>query len=134
MATITVRKLDPVTWEPQWGLGKANFISDIDAVAQIIRQRLQLLQNEWWENLLEGLPFWQSIAGYAGKGNSQQNISLIIQNRILSTPYVVRLSSVQATYTSSTRSFSFYAVVQTQFGSVVVTNMPVPPSGVLPTS
>lgn len=122
MATITVRRLDPVTWEPQWGLGVSNFISDVDAIAQIIKQRLQLLQGEWWENLLDGLPFWQSIAGFSGGGNNQQTISLIIQSRILSTPFVTGLADVQVSYVPFTRSYSFFAVVKTQFGQVTITN------------
>lgn len=94
MATITVRKLDPVTWEPLAGNGQGNFISDIDAVAQIIKQRLQLLQGEWWADQTDGLPFWQGIAGYQGAANNIQNINLLIQNRIIGTVGVTGVSAV----------------------------------------
>ena len=132
MATITVRKLDPVTWEPIWGNGQQNFISDIDAVAQIIAQRLKLFEGEWWADTTDGLPLWQKILGYRGGANNQQAINLLIQNRILGTPHVVSLSSVQSSYVPETRSYNFYCEVQTQFGVVTVTNMPTPPSRAIP--
>jgi len=132
MPTITVRKLNPTTWEPFQGNGQSNFISDIDAVAQIIKQRLQLLQGEWWADTNDGLPFWQSIAGYAGGANSAQNINLLIQARILGTPFVTGLTSVNAAYNPANRSYTFSATVQTQFGAVTVTNAPTPPNRALP--
>jgi hypothetical protein len=132
MASITVRKLDPVTWEPLNGNGQANFISDIDAVGQIIAQRLKLFEGEWWESLTEGLPLWQGILGYGGGGNNQQAINLLIQETILGTPFVTGLSDVQSKYNPSDRSYNFYAVAQTQFGAIVVTNIPTPPSRALP--
>lgn len=132
MATITTRKLDPVTWEPLFGNGVDNFLADIDAVAQIIKQRLALLQGEWWADQSDGLPFWQSIAGYRGAGNNQQTVALLIQNRILETPYVNSITGLQTTYDPTKRAFTFYAVVQTQFGPVAVSNIPQPPSRTLP--
>ena|SRR5438876_12157718 len=133
MATITTRKLDPVTWEPLYGNGQSNFISDVDAVAQIIAQRLKLFEGEWWEALTEGLPLWQQIMGYGGGGSNQQAINLLIEARILGTPFVTGLNSVQSSYDPGTRSYKFYAVAETQFGtSIVVTNFPTPPSRAIP--
>lgn len=131
MASITVRKLDPVTWEPQWGEGQANFISDIDAVGQLIAQRLKLFEGEWWSDQADGLPLWQQILGVGG-AHDQQKINLLIQSRILDAPFVTGLSDVQSSYDSVTRRYNFFANVQTQFGVVSVTNSPLPPSGSLP--
>jgi hypothetical protein len=125
-ATITCRALGPSN-DPQQGQGQANFLSDLDAVAQIIHQRLLLFQGEWWENAIEGLPLWQKILGVGGANNTQ-TISLILQARILATPYVTGLSNVSATFNASSRAFTFYCEVQTQFGSLAVTNSPTPTS------
>jgi hypothetical protein len=122
MATITVRKLDPVTWEPQFGNGQENFISDLEAVTQIIATRLKLFQGEWFLNLEDGLPLFQSILGSSG---SQRNITVItnlIAARILGTPYVTAIVSITATYQN--RKFVFSATVATQFGVVTVSNSP----------
>ncbi len=133
MATITVRRIDPTSWEPAYGNGQGSYISDIDAVAQIIAQRLKFLEGEWWEDLTIGLPFWQKIAGFKGGGNNKQNIDLLIQNQILGTPFVLSVLNVQSSYDPNIRAYTFYGEVKTQFGVVTVTNnMPTPPSRALP--
>lgn len=118
-------------WEPQYGNGQANFITDAAAVAQIIKQRLQLLLGEWWEARDLGLPLWQEILG-SFNGNNPNKIALILQQNILGAPCVTGMSSVQTKYIA--RQFQYYAVVQTTFGPVVVSNYPQPPSGVLPSN
>ena len=122
MATITVRRLNPVTWEPQNGNGLQNFISDLDAVAQIISTRLRLFQGEWFLNLLDGLPLFQSILGSSGSPRNLQVITNLIAARITGTPFVIGINSINATYLN--RQFTFKAVVSTQFGTVTVVNSP----------
>jgi len=129
MATILYRKLD-ANHDPIYGQGRANYLTDVDAVAQAIQTRLLLFVGEWWENTLDGLPLWQQILGASASPANQQKITLLIQQRILGTPYVLPngIQSLYASFNRATLTFDFYAVVQTQFGAVVVTNMPQPPS------
>ena len=128
MSTITVRALDPITFEPQMGNGQNNFISDRDAVIQIINTRLRLFEGEWFLNLLDGLPMFKlnsSIPAILGGSGSSVNLQLIINtisSRISQSPYVTAMSSVTATYQN--RQFKYSATVQTQFGTVTVTNSP----------
>lgn len=132
MATIIYRALGPNN-DPQMGHGSVNFLTDIDAVAQAVQTRLNLFQGEWWENIAEGTPMWQSILGGSGKVRQQQAVSLILQQRILGTPFVTGIRNVQFLFNVATRQYSFAAVVETQFGSAVVTrNLPSPPSQALP--
>ena len=121
MATITVRALGP-NGDPLQGNGQNNFISDLAAVTQIIKTRLLLFQGEWFLNLLDGLPLFQSILGASGSQRSLQIIINLISARITGTPYVTGISSISASYLN--RSFSFKAQVETQFGTVFVTNTP----------
>lgn len=122
MATITVRKLDPNTWEPLQGNGLGNFISDLDAVAQIIATRLKLFQGEWFLNLSDGLPLFQRILGTSGAERNLQVITNLISQRILQTVFVTAINSITATYVN--RKFTFTAQVQTSFGPLTVTNDP----------
>jgi len=122
MATITVRALNPVTWEPQNGNGLQNFLSDIDAVTQIIATRLRMFQGEWFLNLLDGLPMFQNILGSSGSARNLQVITNLISARITGTPFVTGISSVDVSYTN--RQFTFIAVVNTAFGTVTVGNSP----------
>jgi hypothetical protein len=120
MPSITVRKLDPVTWEPLNGNGQANFISDIEAVAQIIKTRLLLLMGEWFENANLGTPMFQKILGAPGAGRQPTAVSFILQNRIRSTPFVTSITSASTGWDPATRAFSFSCMVRTQFGPISV--------------
>lgn len=138
MATITVRALDPVTWEPQYGNGQNNFISDLAAVAQIIATRCRLFTGEWFLNLADGLPMFQTNQGgtkILGGSGSQANIEAIINIialRITGSPYVIKITTMTSTFQN--RKFSFYAAVLTQFGTVYVTNSPGTSASLLTTS
>jgi hypothetical protein len=126
MAQIICRQILDPNWEPQWGEGQANFLTDIDAVAQIIATRLKMFQGEWWASLTDGLPLWQQILGRGMGLRQQQAIVLLITTRITTTPFVTGISNVQASFDANMRSFSFSATVQTQFGSIAVSNQPTP--------
>lgn len=122
--TISTRQLD-ANHDPIWGQGQANFLVDIDAVAQTIQTRLLLLQGEWWANLGDGLPVLQIMLGVGGSGKNSDAVSLAIQQNILGTPYVLAVSQAQSTYNPSNRSFQFNCTVDTAFGQLqVTTNLP----------
>lgn len=118
MATITVRNLGP-NGDPLYGQGQANFISDIAAVAQILKTRLLLFQGEWWADLTDGTPWFQSILGSAP---NLAQINLLLTQRILGTPFVTGILSLTSSFNAQT--FSFSATVQTAFGAVTVSNQP----------
>lgn len=123
MATITVRKILP-SGEPSFGNGQADFISDLDAVAQIIGTKLKFLLGEWWEDLSQGFPLFQSLIGSSGSITNQQASTLIIQDTILSAPYTLEVLQFTWTFNSANRASSFTAITETQFGTLTVTNAP----------
>jgi hypothetical protein len=127
-SSILVRALSP-SGDMQWGNGQGNFISDADAVAQIIGTRLKLFQGEWFANQLEGLPLWQSIL--TGQLDADA-AALLIQQVILGTPFVISVQQIQATYSPNSRQFSYAAIVQTQFGTFQLTGNPAVGSQSLP--
>lgn len=121
MATITVRALSP-TGDPLQGNGLNCFISDLAAVTQIISTRLKMFEGEFWLNTADGLPLFQSILGSSG---SQRNLQVIIglySQRITGTAYVTGISSFTASFQS--RKFVYSIAVETQFGTVYVSNSP----------
>ena len=118
MATIQVRALSP-TGDPLRGAGLTNFLTDINAVAQIIKTTIKLLQGEWFENLSIGTPLFQQLLGHPTTVNA---VALIMRNRILGCPYVTGINSLQVAYGAHGRTFTFFASVSTQFGQVTVTN------------
>jgi len=100
-------------------------------VAEAISQRILLLQGEWWESVLDGTPMWQQILGQGINGREQQ-VALILQNRILGTPYVSGVTNLEFDFNSATRQFQLTASVQTSFGQVNLSfNYPQPaPQGI----
>jgi len=122
MSTIRVRRLD-ANHDPVYGQGQSDFLTDLDAVAQIIHTRLLLFVGEWWENTKEGIAVFQSILGRAaGNEKSRGAIDNLIKKRILETQYVTGIQSLTSSYDSETRKYSVSIMVNTQFGSVVVSN------------
>lgn len=121
MATVTVRRLDS-NWEPIFGNGKDAYISDIDAVAQIIAMKLKLFLGEWWMNRNEGIPMFQSILGASGSDKSRETIDSLIRSRILEVTYVTGIEGLKSTFDVDRREYKFVSAVNTQFGTVVVTN------------
>jgi hypothetical protein len=117
MSTIRVRKLD-ASWDPVFGGGINDYLTDRDAVGQIIRSRLLFFQSEWWEDESLGLPMFQSILGK--KGPVKKVADKIISDNILQAPYVVRIDSFDSTLVN--RVYTFTAYVTTQFGNLTITN------------
>jgi hypothetical protein len=118
MAQILYRKLGPNN-DPYFGQGQANFISDAEAVAQAIRTRLLLLQGEWWEDINQGTPLFQSILGQPSA--TPETTALILTQRIAGAPYVTGVTNVSSTENAQ-RQAQFSAQANTVFGPVTVTN------------
>lgn len=125
MASISYRRLGPNN-EPIFGQTKDAFLTDIDAVAQAIMTRINLLLGEWWLDLQDGTPIWQTMLGVGGSGKNSLPATLALEQRIKDTPFVQDLSDVETSYNPNTRAFTFSCTVQTQFGSLSVSNTPTP--------
>ena len=110
--------------DPIEGANGPVFFSDLDAVAQIIYTTLRLLLGEWWENLNIGFPLFQQLIGASGAPTSQAGVMLVIQQTILSCPYVLQIVSFSFTHNTATMASTFTAEVSTIFGQLVVTNAP----------
>ena len=117
MSSIRVRKLDS-TWDPSYGQGVDNYITDIEAVAQIVKSRLLLFYGEWWEDRQIGLPMWQSILG--ASGSKRVVVDHLIYEVIAGTPNVIGVTNL--TSAIKEREYTFTATVTTDFGTIVVSN------------
>jgi hypothetical protein len=124
MSTLLVRQLATANgaWDARRGQGAQDFLSDLDAVAQIIASTILLLRGEWYENFALGTPLFQAILGVP---NTSAGVALILRQRILSVPYVTGVLDIDVNYIGKSRAYSFSATVQTQFGTLQV-NLPLP--------
>lgn len=95
------------------------FLTGTDAVVQAITTNLKLLKSEWWESLSEGLPLFQSILGQPGTPDNIKATNLIIQERILGTQGVTKITSFASTYVNRQYAIT-QCVVDTIYGTVTV--------------
>jgi hypothetical protein len=128
---ITYRQLGPNN-DPLWGNGQLNYLSDLEAAAQAVLTRLQLFQGEWWAATNEGLPLFQGILGQSASPAGLQQGSILITARILGSPYIISISNLVTGFSPAPRGpLTYTALVQSQFGQFLVSNVPQPPSGAL---
>lgn len=114
MSTIKYRKLSP-DGDYVFGFGNTDFLEDIEAVRQAIETKLKMFRNEFWEDLDDGLPFFQQMAGSYDK----DVIDMVIRSRILETPYVIGVKSFESKITP-TRKYIASVSADTAFGTVSV--------------
>ena len=107
------RRLSPAG-DYVFGFGNTSFLTDAQAAAQAIQTKLKMFQGECWEDLNDGLPFFQSIAG----NRDQAAIDLLVKARILETPNVQSITSFSSSLEN--RKYSMTAAVSTTFGTVTV--------------
>ena len=101
------------------GHGTRDMVFDIEAVAQAVQTRLLLFQNEWWEDISEGLPFWQGIAGQNMNDETKAAIDMLIQDRILGTRGVNGILAYQSEFERD-RHFNVRATINTLYGATQV--------------
>ena len=82
-------------------------------VAKAIEYRLKIFLGEYFLNVSEGTPWFQSILGK----NDASRGSLVIKNRILSTANVRTLTSYRFTFEQRERRLTVSADVVSDFGS-----------------
>lgn len=104
--------------------GRSNeFLEGSEAVGQAIKTRILLLLGEWWENVREGFPLWQSVLGSAGSEEHLRSIDNIIRDRINRTLGVESIESFDRDFDRETRVYSFKAVVNTEFSEQTSVSM-----------
>jgi len=103
-----------------FGKGQQNFTYGKYSVAQAIKTRLALLQNEWWEDLDQGLPLFQSILGQNGTPDNIAIVDLLIKNVISGTQDVISIQDFISTYEN--RVYTFTCSVTTKYGVTTVTS------------
>ncbi len=98
-----------------FGFGNASFVTDAEAVRQAIGTKLKMFKGEFWEDLKDGLPFFEQVAG-----NFDKNVAdMTIRSRILDTPHVSGIQYFRSQI-STDRKYSMTASVNTDFGAVSV--------------
>lgn len=111
---MTVRRLDDngdiVTSGQQ-------FITGTDEISQTIKTRLRLFLGEYFRDITDGTPWFQSILG---KGSSVANKEVLLRNRIIQTQGVLKLTKFETDFNINTRTYSVNVSVLTVAGAVTL--------------
>jgi hypothetical protein len=90
------------------------FVRDRECVRQTIVTRLKLFLGEYFRDINDGVPWFQSILG---KFENIAAVESILRTRIANTDGVVRLLSFNLDYDGVTRALTVSGSVLTQFGA-----------------
>ncbi|MGO3890074.1 MAG: hypothetical protein ACTJHW_03765 [Paenalcaligenes sp.] len=89
------------------------FVTDREAIAQTIVTRLKLFLGEYFRDVDDGTPWFQSVLG---KFENINAVEALLRNRIARSPGVVRLLSFDMQFDLDDRSLSIQAQVLTEYG------------------
>ena len=117
--TVKYRRLDS-NHDYMFGQNLDNFATNVDAVAQAVLTRLLLFKGEWWEDINDGLPLFQSILGAPGSNIVARDF--IIQDRIKQTEGVDNIESWSSSQNPNNGAYTFQVVINTIYGTVYLTN------------
>lgn len=106
------------------GMGESEFLSGPEAVAQAIVTHIKLLFGEWWEDVNQGTPLFQSILGKPGSEEHINSVDNIYKAMILSTELngeqiVYSIDKYEREYSPTTRVYKFQATVTTIYSESV---------------
>ncbi len=111
------RKLDS-DGDYVFGLNQTGFYKDNEAIAQAILTTLKLLKGEWWEDVEEGTPIFQSILGGKIQPDTREAVDLVIKERILSVDGVETILDYESNYNTVTREYTLNCDVSTIYGDI----------------
>jgi len=111
------RKMTP-SGDYTFGNSTNGFYTDAVAIAQAIKTRLGLIEGEWWENALLGIPLFTNILGQPGTDDVLESVRLIIIDEILGTQGVQSIVDFTPSFSSEDRKYSAQCVVETIYGQV----------------
>lgn len=98
--------------------GRRNeFYTGVEAVAQAVKTRLRHLKGEWWENILDGTPLFEEVAGqfFASIDNASQ-VDLVFAERITGTQGVSEITAFDSELNPNTRTYSASITIKTIYG------------------
>lgn len=102
-----------LTEDGDFTLGNGNaYIEGVEAVRQAVVTRLRELIYEWWEQLEDGVPYWQNIIARRDIDEAVR----IIRSRIEQTKKVITILVFEHDWNNETRELTIRAGIQSEYG------------------
>lgn len=115
---MTVRRLDDNGDIVTQGV---RFIGEREEIAQTIRTRLRLFYGEYFRDITDGTPWFQTVLGQRINDDARESV---LRERIAKTEGVINLIAFSADFDEDTRKYTVTASVLTKYGELTteVTN------------
>lgn len=98
-------------------IGNKNaYVSEADAVKQAVVTRLRQLIYEWWEDIEDGVPYWQKIIATRDIETAKK----LIRERIQATSKVISILGFEADWDNEKRELTIRAAIQSEYGEIVL--------------
>ena len=107
------------TGDYSFGSGGNDYADGNEAVAQAIKTKLLLFYGEWWENLGEGIPMFQSVLGQTNPETIKSSLSRLVEQRIMEVKEVDSVKNTEIDYDRKNRTISMEVDVATTSGEIV---------------
>ena len=107
------------TGDYSFGSGSNNYANGNEAVAQAIKTKVLLFYGEWWENLGEGIPMFQSVLGQTNPETIKSSLSMLVEQRITEIEEVDSVKNIEIDYDRKNRTISMEVDVATTSGEIV---------------
>lgn len=99
---MKVRALTP-EGDYSFGGNRRDYIEGAEAVAQIIKTKILLFYYEWWEDLGQGIPMFQSIIGQMNAESITNSLSMLLRDRILEIEQVDSVEDITVNFSRKNR-------------------------------
>ena len=100
-----------------FGKSMQEFKAYNDAVVQAVYTNLRLLKGEWWEDINEGFPLFQSALKTSGTDDHIKAVDMMVKERILSTTGVVDIVSFESNLED--RKYRAVCSIKTRYSAAV---------------
>ena len=90
-------------------------VSDLEAVEQAVRIKLQFIKGEWFLDANAGTPYFD---GVFGKGNGLHLVSSLLRRSILDVPGVNEVTALNLSVNNETRKLTVSFKASTDLGEI----------------
>lgn len=98
------------------GRGEAELLTGTQAMAQMLKTRLGVCEDEWWEGDDGAIPWHTEVLGTMIRQGRQEEIDLMVLNRIRDTVGVIDVTGIESSIVN--RQYRFSCTVRTVYGEV----------------
>mgnify|MGYP000170257016 CR=1 FL=1 len=95
--------------------GSLNLVDGVDAVTQLLNQRLKFFYGEWFLNLDSGIPYFEKVFQ---KNPNPSVLDSLFKRVILGTPGILRLLEFQMTLDTTKRTLAVKGKAVSTTGNV----------------